>query len=114
MILEVPHSKQISNLKLLHLLQLVVFCQPASVLSSQLCYPYSIFLRMIMETFVFNIVCQMIPYITKKCIKFIAISNLSVIIEFYSLKYVGHDLLLLLLDRISFIVFQVFFMSNLN
>ena len=29
LILEVPHSKPISNLKLLHLLQLVVFCQSA-------------------------------------------------------------------------------------
>ena len=67
---------------------------------------------MIMEAFVFNIVCQMIPYISKKCIKFIC--NLSVIIEFDYLKYVGNYLLVLLLDRISLIVFQVFFMSNLN
>ena len=64
---------------------------------------------MIMEALVFNIVCQMIPYINKKnALNLFAISNLSVIIEFYSLKYVGNDLLVLLLDRISFIVFQVF------
>ena len=68
-----------------------------------------------MEAFVFNIVCQMIPYISKKnALNLFAISNLSVIIEFDSLKYVGNDLLVLLLDRISFIVFQVFFMSNLD
>ena len=70
---------------------------------------------MIMEAFVFNIVCQMIPYISKKnALNLFAFSNLSVIIEFDSLKYVGNDLLVLLLDRISFIVFQVFFMSNLD
>ena len=61
---------------------------------------------MIMEAFVFNIVCQMIPYINKKnALNLFAISNLSVIIEFYSLKYIGNDLLVLLLIRISFIVF---------
>ena len=32
-------EKLISKLKLLHLLQLVVFCQSAIVLSSQFCYP---------------------------------------------------------------------------
>ena len=57
-----------------------------------------------MEAFVFNIVCQMIPYINKNALNLFAISNLSVIIEFDSLKYVGYDLLVLLLDRISFIV----------
>ena len=62
-----------------------------------------------MEAFVFNIVCTMIPYISKNALNLFAISNLSVIIEFESLKYVGNDLSVLLLDRISFIVFQVFF-----
>ena len=57
-----------------------------------------------MEAFVFNIACQMIPYINKNALNLFAISNLSVIIEFDSLKYVGYDLLVLLLDRISFIV----------
>ena len=70
---------------------------------------------MIMEDFVFNICCQMIPYISKKnALNLFAIPNLSVIIELDSFKYVGNDLLVLLLDRISFIVFQVSFMSNLN
>ena len=64
---------------------------------------------MIMEAFVLNTVCQIIPYISKKhALNIFAISNLSVIIEFHSLKFVGNDLLILLLDRISFIVFQIF------
>ena len=43
---------------------------------------------MIMEAFVFNIVCQMI---SKNALNLFSMSNLSVIIEFDSLKYVGND-----------------------
>ena len=70
---------------------------------------------MITKAFVFNIVCQMIPYvIVKDALNLFTISNSSVITEFDPLKYVRNYLLVLLLDRISFIIFQVFFMSNLN
>ena len=60
---------------------------------------------MIMNASVFNIVCHIIVDIIKKILNLFAISNLSVIIECDSLKYVGNDLLVLLLDRISFIAF---------
>ena len=50
----------------------------------------------------------MILCISKKCITFFATSNLSVTIEFDSLKYEGNDLLVLLLDRISFTVSKYF------
>ena len=39
LILVVLHSKLISSLKPLHLLQHAIFCQSAIVLSSQLCHP---------------------------------------------------------------------------
>ena len=62
---------------------------------------------MIMEAFVFNIVCPIL--VNKNALHLFAISNLSVIIEFDSLKYVENDLLVLFLDRVSFIVFPIVF-----
>ena len=58
---------------------------------------------MIMKAFVFNIVCQIIPYISKNALHFLAISNLSVKIEFYSLKYDYFATRKLLFNRILYV-----------
>ena len=67
---------------------------------------------MFTSAFIFYITCQITTYISKKSLNLFTICDLSVTIESESLKYLRNDLLVLFLERISFIVFQVFFISN--
>ena len=61
----------------------------------------------------FILLARLLPILVKKSLNF-TISDLSLTIEPESLKYLGKDLLVLFLERISFIVFHVFFISNLK
>jgi len=55
----------------------------------------------------FILLARLLPILVKQSLNLFTISDPSLTKE--SLKYLGNDLLVLFLDRISFIVFQVFF-----
>ena len=69
---------------------------------------------MFTSAFIFYITCQITTNISEKSLNLFTISDLSLTIESESLKYLGKDLLVLFLEMISFIVFHVFFISNLK
>ena len=62
----------------------------------------------------FILLARLLPILVTKSLNLFTISDLSLTIESESLKYLGKDLLVLFLERISFIVFHVFFISNLK
>ena len=68
---------------------------------------------MFTSAFIFYITCQITTYISNNSLNLFTISDLSLTIESV-FKYLGNDLLVLFLERISFIVFQVFCISNLK
>ena len=63
---------------------------------------------------IFNMTCQLIPISVKNVLNLFAMSTSSTIIDSASLKYFGSVFFLLYLQRISFIVFHVFLISDWN
>ena len=62
---------------------------------------------------IFNITCQIDTYFSKECVNnLFAMSTSSTIIDSASLKYFGSVFFVLYLQRISFIVYHVFLISD--
>ena len=59
----------------------------------------------------FILLARLLPILVNKSLHLFTISDLSLTIESESLKYFGNDLLVLFLERISFIVFHVFYIK---
>ena len=65
-------------------------------------------------TFYITVLARLLPILVKKSLNLFKISDLSLTMESESLKYLGNDLFVLFLERISFIVFQVFFLYQIK
>ena len=57
---------------------------------------------------------RLLHILVKYALNLFTISDLSITIKSESLKYLGNYLFVLCLDSISFIIFHVFFISNLK